>query len=79
MELLAEVLRPISKNSSVNKFDGDSKIGRAISQANSQVKPAKSKITIRFNFSDKSKLLVESYFGIDFLTPRARLVFAKLR
>lgn len=79
VETLAEDPEFVNKNSSINKVNGDSKIGWVKPGANSQTKLAKYKNTIMPGFLAKSKSLVELSSGTGFLTLEARLTFAKLR
>lgn len=67
-----------NKNSTVNRIGSDSKVGGAKLQVKSQTKLSKSKNGVRSSLG-KSQLLIEANSKPHFLTPKARLAFARLR
>lgn len=67
VELLIRDPIVVSIDSTINSIGSKKKVGKAKSQANFRIKLA------------NSKLLVKPNSGVDFLTPKARSAFAKLR
>lgn len=69
MKFVTRNFKPVSRNNTIDEFDGSSKLGRPKFQVNLNPNHLSLKIEVVLRLV-KLKLIVESYFKSDFLASR---------